>query len=142
MEPDHATMEGACHCGTVRFRVRLTDGLRTARRCNCSYCRMRGAVAVSASLDGLELLAGEDALSVYRFNTMAASHYFCSICGIYTHHHRRSDPRQFGINAACLKGVSPFDFAQMPVVDGVHHPADDPAGELKTLGTLKFVPRA
>lgn len=142
MEPDIQEIDGACHCGTVRFRVRLTDGLRTARRCNCSYCRMRGAVAVSAALDGLELLTGEDALSVYRFNTMAASHFFCSICGIYTHHHRRSDPRQFGINAACLQGISPFDFAEVPVVDGVHHPADDPAGELKMLGTLKFVPSA
>jgi hypothetical protein len=25
----------------VRFRVRLTNGLHTARRCTCSYCRMR-----------------------------------------------------------------------------------------------------
>jgi hypothetical protein len=40
-------MEAACHCGTVRFRVKLTDGFKTARRCTCSYCRMRGAVAGS-----------------------------------------------------------------------------------------------
>ena len=38
-------MEAACHCGTVRFRVKLTDGFNSARRCTCSYCRMRGAVA-------------------------------------------------------------------------------------------------
>ena len=44
---------GACHCGAVKFRVRLSKGLRTARRCNCSFCRMRGAVAVSAPLDGV-----------------------------------------------------------------------------------------
>ena len=43
-------MEAACHCGTVRFRVKLTDGFNTARRCTCSYCRMRGAVAVSADV--------------------------------------------------------------------------------------------
>ena len=36
---------GACHCGTVRFRVRLPDGLK-GTRCNCSFCRMRGAVAI------------------------------------------------------------------------------------------------
>ena len=24
-------MEAACHCGTVRFRVKLTDGFNTAR---------------------------------------------------------------------------------------------------------------
>ncbi|MBF3332811.1 GFA family protein, partial [Leptospira borgpetersenii serovar Ballum] len=37
-------MNGQCHCGTVKFTVELTDGLNTARRCNCSYCRMRGAI--------------------------------------------------------------------------------------------------
>ena len=79
-------MEAACHCGTVRFRVKLSDGLRTARRCNCSYCRMRGAVAVSAELGDISFESGEDALTLYRFNTGAAEHYFCSRCGIYTQH--------------------------------------------------------
>jgi hypothetical protein len=62
-------MEAACHCATVRFRVKLTDGFNTARRCTCSYCRMRGAVAVSADVGGITLDAGEEALTVYRFNT-------------------------------------------------------------------------
>src|SRR5580704_4363751 len=81
-------MEAACHCGTVRFRVKLTDGFNTARRCTCSYCRMRGAIAVSADVGGITFDAGEEALTVYRFNTGAAQHYFCSRCGIYTHHRR------------------------------------------------------
>ena len=29
----------------MRFRALPSDGLRSARRCNCSLCRMRGAVA-------------------------------------------------------------------------------------------------
>jgi hypothetical protein len=62
-------MEAACHCGTVRFRVKLTDGFKTARRCTCSYCRMRGAVAVSADIGGISFQAGEEALTLYRFNT-------------------------------------------------------------------------
>jgi hypothetical protein len=119
-------MQGACHCGTVRFRVKLSDGLKTARRCDCSFCRMRGAVAVSAAYGDLTIIAGEDALTLYQFNTRAAEHYFCSKCGIYTHHRRRSNPNQYGINAACLDGVSPFDFAEVAVVDGVNHPADRP----------------
>jgi hypothetical protein len=71
-------MEAACHCGTVRFGVKLTDGFNTARRCTCSYCRMRGAVAVSAGIGGITFDAGEEALTVYRFNTGVAQHYFCS----------------------------------------------------------------
>ena len=53
-------MDAACHCGTVRFRVKLTDGFKTARRCTCSYCRMRGAVAVSADIGGISFQAGEE----------------------------------------------------------------------------------
>jgi hypothetical protein len=101
MQADKAAeMEAACHCGTVRFRVKLTDGFDTARRCTCSYCRMRGAVAVSADVGGITFDAGEEALTVYRFNTGVAQHYFCSQCGIYTHHRRRSNPNQYGVNVA------------------------------------------
>ena len=132
---------GACHCGAVRFQVRLTDGLNTARRCTCSYCRMRGAVVVSAGLEDLRILSGEDRLSLYQFNTRTAKHWFCSLCGIYTHHQRRSDPRQFGINAACLEGVSPFDFREVVVNDGVNHPADRTGGS-GIAGTLRFIPAA
>lgn len=138
MERDIETADGACHCGTVRFRVRLTDGLNTARRCTCSFCRMRGAVAVSAPLDGFTLLAGEEALSLYRFNTGTARHYFCSRCGIYTHHQRRSNPQEYGVNVACLEGKSPFDFDEVIVNDGVNHPADSPGGS-RIAGVLHYV---
>jgi hypothetical protein len=81
---------GACHCGAVRFTVTLVDGLDKPRRCNCSLCRMRGAVAVSARVGDLKIESGADALQLYQFNTVQAEHYFCSRCGIYTHHRRRS----------------------------------------------------
>ena len=139
MSQDTPWTNGACHCGGVQFQVRLTNGLRTARRCTCSYCRMRGAVAVIADLDGLRIVAGEDRLSLYRFNTMTAKHWFCSNCGIYTHHQRRSNPRQFGINAACLEGVSPFDFAELAVNDGINHPSDRAVGP-RIAGILRFIP--
>jgi hypothetical protein len=130
-------MGAACHCGTVRFRVKLTDGFNTARRCTCSYCRMRGAVAVSADVGSITFDAGEEALTVYRFNTGVAQHYFCSRCGIYTHHRRRSNPNQYGVNVACLKAVSPFDFDDVPVIDGVNHPADHGRG-YEIVGHLRF----
>jgi hypothetical protein len=121
-------VEGACHCGAVRFTVTLAEGLEQPRRCNCSMCRMRGAVVVSAMLDDLTVTHGRDMLRLYQFNTKKAEHYFCSVCGIYTHHRRRSNPNHFSINVACLAGVSPFDFECVPVYDGVTHPNDRPAG--------------
>ena len=92
-----------CHCGAVAFTVELTDGLNTARRCSCSFCRMRGAVVVSAPLSGITVTRGEDKLTEYRFNTGTARHFFCPVCGIYTFHQRRSNPNEYGVNVACFK---------------------------------------
>ncbi len=130
-------MNGQCHCGTVKFTVELTDGLNTARRCNCSYCRMRGAVTVSAPLNGITVLEGKEKLTEYRFNTRQAVHYFCSVCGIYTFHQRRSNPDQYGVNVACLEGVSPFDFPEITVTEGIHHPNDGGGG---VAGYLRYTP--
>ena len=107
-----------CHCGAVAFTVELSDGFNTVRRCNCSYCRMRGAVAVSSPRSGIE---------VVRF--------FCSVCGIYTFHQRRSNPQQYGVNVACIDGVSPFDFPCVEVNDGVNHPKDGGGG---VVGYLRY----
>jgi hypothetical protein len=127
----------SCHCGSVQFEVQLTDEFNTIRRCSCSYCRMRGAVAASAQLDGIQFLKGKDTLTLYQFNTKTAKHYFCSVCGIYTHHQRRSNPNQFGINVSCLEGVSPFDFEEVVVHDGVNHPSDPASGSVGG-GILRF----
>jgi hypothetical protein len=141
MNTGKIAVRAACHCKTVQFDVALTDGLNTARRCTCSYCRMRGAVAVSADLGGVTFRSGEDALSVYQFNTGAAKHFFCSKCGIYTHHQRRSNPNQYGVNAACIEGLSPFDFAEVVVLDGVNHPRDaGPGAPAAVFGHLRFIP--
>ena len=137
MDSDRNEWNGACHCGTVRLRVRLSDALRSARRCNCSYCRMRGAIAVTALLGDVDVVAGADALTIYQFNTKSAKHHFCSKCGIYTHHQRRSNPNEYGVNVAILEGVSPFDFAEIPVTDGVNHPSDGRSDGI--VGTLRFI---
>ncbi|WP_102226127.1 GFA family protein [Acidimangrovimonas sediminis] len=129
----------SCHCGTVKLRVRLADGFNTIRRCTCSYCRMRGAIAVSAKLADLEIVQGEENLTLYQFGSKTAKHYFCKTCGIYTHHQRRSDPTQFGINVACIEGVSPFDFPEVEVTDGVSHPSDTGAGT-RIAGVLRYIP--
>lgn len=128
----------SCHCGAVAFSVRLVEGFASARRCTCSYCRMRGAIAVSARLEDITFLRGAENLTLYQFNSRTAKHYFCKTCGIYTHHQRRSNPAQFGINVACIAGVSPFDFAEVPVMDGVAHPSDTQAGPRRA-GVLRFV---
>jgi hypothetical protein len=103
---------------------------------------MRGAVAVTGSIDGFLITEGEDKLATYRFNTTTAEHHFCSQCGIYTHHKRRSNPNELGVNVACLAGVSPFDFTEVIVYDDSRHPADDPGHKIYVAGVLRFAPAA
>ena len=131
------THKASCHCKAVEFTVRLSDEFNTIRRCTCSYCSMRGAVAVSAELADITITKGENQLSEYQFNSGTAKHFFCSTCGIYTHHERRSNPQQYGVNVACIEGVSPFDFEEIVVYDGVNHPSDSQSGPL-TAGVLRY----
>ncbi|WEQ50590.1 GFA family protein (plasmid) [Komagataeibacter oboediens] len=128
---------GGCHCGAVRFEVTLSDGFKSIRRCTCSYCRIRGSVVAAVAPGGIKILQGDDVLTSYRFNTKTAQHFFCSRCGIHTHHQRRSDPNRYAVNVACLDGISPFDFPEVPVTDGINHP-NDTGKPARLAGTLRF----
>jgi hypothetical protein len=115
-----------CHCGSVELHIRLKDGLNTMRRCDCSYCRRRGAIAASVLLNDLQIAKGAENLTLYQFGTMTAKHWFCRTCGIYTHHQRRSNPNEYGVNVGALDGVNPSELGEIPWADGVNHPADRP----------------
>ena len=138
MANDPKLHAGQCHCGAVRFEAVLNNGFSTVRRCTCSLCRMRGAVMVMTEPGGVHLTQSAETLSRYRFNTSVAEHFFCARCGVYTHHQRRSDQNSFAVNVACLDGVSPFDFAEVPVNDGVNHP-NDTGKPQRMAGTLRFI---
>lgn len=124
MNDDPTTCTARCHCGAVVIRAWLPQGLASARRCDCSLCRRRGPGAATALTDRVEILQGAEHLGVYTWNTHVARHYFCKVCGIYTHHQRRSDPAECGINIGCIDGINPRDFSDLEWVDGVNHPND------------------
>jgi hypothetical protein len=109
---------GSCHCGAVGFEVELENGLGDLRRCNCSLCRRKGAIMAFVPTQRLRIIRGAEMLSLYQWNTKIAKHYFCKICGIYTHHRRRSNTSQYGFNVACLEGVDPFALTAIGLVDG------------------------
>ena len=106
---------GSCHCGTVRFEV--DSGIEEYRRCNCSICRRKGAVMVTAKKEDFRIVAGEANLSLYQWNTNTARHYFCKTCGIYTHHLRRSAP-QYGYNLGCIDGIDIENYTEIPMRNG------------------------
>lgn len=106
--------EGGCHCGAVRFRVRVDE--HRALDCNCSICTKKGFLHLIVEKDAFELLAGEDALTEYRFGTGVARHRFCRTCGIHPFYTPRSHPDGVDVNVRCLAPeaiarfeVAPFD---------------------------------
>jgi hypothetical protein len=95
-------LEGGCHCGGVRFRVRVDDF--KASECNCSMCAMKAQIHLIVPPERFELLRGGDLLTTYTFNTRIAKHRFCSVCGIHPFYTPRSDPDKIDVNVRCLDG--------------------------------------
>ena len=112
------TRTGSCHCQAVVFEVDLAGGFENLRRCNCSLCRRKGAVMASVPLERLRIVRGEDKLTLYQWNTRQARHYFCSVCGIYTHHQRRSKPTEYGFNVACIDGIDAASLGPVALGNG------------------------
>jgi hypothetical protein len=82
-------IEGSCHCGAVRFRLRSAHPY-PFNLCYCSICRKTqggGGYAVNLSGDAASLeVEGEEDLVVYRARTnegeiSPAKRHFCKICG-------------------------------------------------------------
>ncbi|WP_170222767.1 GFA family protein [Marimonas lutisalis] len=117
-------MRASCHCGAVVLEIDPPEGLASARRCDCSFCRRRGAAAITVPVGRLRVIRGADNLTLYQWGTKTARHYFCKTCGIYTHHRRRSDPNEYGVNLGTIEGGNPRDHEPVPWSDGVNHPCD------------------
>ena len=115
-----------CHCGEVEAEINVTDKLEKVLRCNCSICKRKGAIMSMVKNEDFKIIKGEDKLSLYQFHSKVAKHYFCSNCGIYTHHQRRADPNTFGINVGCIDEIDPQELFKLEVAvnDGHNHILD------------------
>jgi hypothetical protein len=109
------THRGGCHCRRVRFEVDAPAALDVLD-CNCSICRMGGFLHLIVPATRFRLLSGADDLTQYTFNTGAAKHRFCRVCGIKSFYIPRSHPHGVDVNARCLDPgtvtamtVTPFD---------------------------------
>ena len=118
------TYSGSCHCGAVRFQADI-DLAQPTYRCNCSVCRRNRFWPVIVAPERFRLLAGEDALTEYRFNTRRNAHYFCRTCGVRPFGVGNDVPdgqRIYGVNLGCLEDVTPEELEAAPItyVDGAH----------------------
>jgi len=106
---------GSCHCGAVEVEVDAPENIE-AYECNCSMCERTGFLHLIVPRSAFRLVRGEQALSVYTFNTGVAKHYFCKHCGCRPYYVPRSNPDGFSVNVRCLDratitslSILPFD---------------------------------
>jgi len=105
---------GSCHCGAIRFEVEAPEHIE-ASDCNCSICCKSGFLHLIVPKSRFRLLAGEESITTYQFNTGVAKHTFCKVCGIKPFYTPRSNPDGIDINVRCLDtppaqlSVTPFD---------------------------------
>jgi len=116
--------QGSCHCGAISFRIDFEIAELTT--CDCSLCVKKNALMTKVPESALTILSGEEALTLYQWNTRRAKHYFCKQCGIYVFHRKRSQPDHFGVNVFCLGG---FDASTIPIraTEGKGMSVEDPS---------------
>ena len=115
------TYKGSCHCGRVRFEVEAE--IDHVRVCDCSICRVRGALNHRVPKEKLRLITPWEDLVLYQWGSRTAKDYFCPECGILPFR-RPSDPTPeqllegtipfdgWAVNVRCLKGV---DLDSIPI---------------------------
>ncbi len=113
-----------CHCKGVEAEINILGNFDKALRCNCSLCKRKGAAMFMVKNEDFKIVKGENKLKLYQFHTKVAKHYFCTECGIYTHHNPRSNPAMTGFNLGCVDEINTFDLKNIAVIDGQNHPLD------------------
>ena len=112
-----------CHCGQIEAEINIKN-FEKFIRCNCSLCKRKGAIMAMVKNHDFKLTKGLDKLQIYQFHTNVAKHYFCSVCGIYTHHNPRSNPLMTGFNIGCIDSVDTLQIKDFSLNDGKNHPLD------------------
>lgn len=122
--------EGACHCGHVSFRVKLTANILITE-CNCGICYKHGHREILVHETRFGLLRGSEFLKEYRFGNKIADHTFCVVCGVLPFYRPRSHPKDhFSVNARCLD-LSFADSIEIVAFDGRNWDASIAAGQHK-----------
>jgi hypothetical protein len=112
------TYAGGCHCGRVRYEVRL-DLSKPVMACNCSMCGRSGSLLTFVPTESFTLRSGQDALTDYQFNKHVIHHVFCKVCGMkaFAHGLKPDGTAMVAINARCLDDVD-LDALTVMKVDG------------------------
>ena len=83
------TYRGSCHCGGIQVEADLNilepaTPFGAPLRCNCTFCRRRGAVTMLIAPSAFRLLKGETE-SRYEPKPDIGAFVFCGTCGVHVY---------------------------------------------------------
>ncbi|CZT01551.1 uncharacterized protein RCO7_02131 [Rhynchosporium graminicola] len=83
VQKERVTHEAQCHCGGVKFTVKMDDPFptQTVNKCNCTICTQNGYVFVYPPRRDIHFTRGFESLGEDKFNTKLKTHKFCKTCG-------------------------------------------------------------
>lgn len=83
-EPGATLHTGGCHCGLLRFEVKV-DATKGNTRCNCSICTKLAATATMVKPAAFRLISepSDPDIGRYEWASKIGQRYFCKRCGVY-----------------------------------------------------------
>jgi hypothetical protein len=132
MSSETQTVQGSCHCGTVRIEVPAPTEWVVS--CNCSLCRRTGALMAYFPPDAVRV---EGATTPYLTGDRFIRLHHCPTCACHTHWDANAEAlagdlpdgvraaltTRMGVNARLLDGFELREGAS----NGQHHPPDGAA---------------
>ena len=106
------TFSGNCHCGALglSFQTALPPAEWSVRACQCSFCRLHGALSTSDPAGRLTFHVKDvDSLQRYRFALKTADFLVCGRCGVYVGAQIETPRGAFGIINALTLAPMPHE---------------------------------
>jgi hypothetical protein len=99
-------MQASCHCGAVRYEVDKPP--EWVLDCNCSRCRLYGALMAYYPQREIKFAAPPDTF-IYMWGDRALEHHHCRTCFCFTHYTvvGVQDAPKIGVNARLMRGLDP-----------------------------------
>jgi len=108
-------IDGACHCGNIRFDLRWpgSESDIPIRKCGCTFCQKHGGAWTSHRKSELFVRTKDPSLvSKYRFGTKTAEFYVCSVCGVVPFVLSYIDEKQYAVvNVNSFAETGRFSFS-------------------------------
>ncbi|ROU05345.1 GFA family protein [Lysobacter enzymogenes] len=116
-------IDGACHCGNIRFVLDWRDepDAIAARACDCTFCVKHGGVWTARAEAALRLnLRDPQRVSRYAFGTGTADFLVCAHCGAVPAAVSRIEGRLYAVvNVNTFEGFDPARIQSAPAsLDG------------------------